>query len=477
MNRPAIRSGSSVFLALCLVLSILFSSCGLIVIHGPAEETSAADTGTTVDDGSTGSGETEPEGREVEIPRSDLGGVAVFITCAAGESSFAPEDESASLGEVVAARNKTVEERLHTTLLTRKEALAVIESEIRTASLAGIYYTDLVSIPLSSVCSLQKSGLLAEINTLPYVDLSLPCYSQSAAAQFSLSGAVYAVAGEALNVCADLPCVFVNNALAASLGTGDLYGLARAGKWTVGAFSEKVELSTRVYGVYGFGYDEDRSEIASRFFFGAGGRYYTSENGRPALNAGKEKEETILSSLSFLYDPSFRYNANDGKALERFYEGGMLFYISDLGKSAWLVDMKDDWGVLPMPKHNEKQDGYLSLVPGGSPAVAAPSGNPMSDRAGILLQTLFAASSGMTEEAGVALFIDKYARNNDCLNSVWMICRSPVYSFHTAYGSYYPALTRASVSASDEAVSSGVSWESAARYYQYAVNEAIRLLT
>jgi len=477
----------SALLALCLLAALLLlASCGIITINDVNRPQDSGETTAVTVPGTAPSQQTTaaspavispaqgPTAEELvaSLPDADFEKVASLITCAVDTNRFTPENDDSPISEALLKRNRLVAEKLNTTVITQAADLSTIADAIRASTLSGTYYSELIAIPVSAVGTLQKSGLLMNLNILPHVDLSAQYFSQSAIRQLSYDNRVYAAAGSATAFSEDLFCLFINNTLARTLEIGNPASAVYYGEWTLDRFYMAVRSSTAVFGVYGFGYDIDREAMASAFFTASGGAFYSyDEKGRPLLNGA---EESVIDRLRALYDDSYRYFHDDGKALNAFYDGKMLFYIDTLGKLPWFHDMSDDWGILPLPKSDAKQESYASLVSPSAAVIAVPAESSVSEKAGHFLQTLFAASHETIRDSYVDLLIEDYARENDSLNMADLIGKSAVYDFSAAFGSAYPAVSDAASSALDKALNENRSYADLIEQRRGALERALK---
>ncbi len=114
------------------------------------------------------------------------------------------------------------------------------------------------------------------------------------------------------------------------------------------------------------------------FFFGAGGHIITrDENGMPmyGLNALGNKTAEIVDKIyaltkkdnqsidahDHLNEPPFS-DGNGFASSAAFKEDRALFYFTNASNIIGLRDMESDFGVLPMPMYDDKQEGYYCYV-------------------------------------------------------------------------------------------------------------------
>ena len=165
---------------------------------------------------------------------------------------------------------------------------------------------------------------------------------------------------------------------------GTPYELVRDGKWTVDVvFEAGREISS----------DEDNNGIIDyKDSFGWGGQlddmwsiFYGSgekiakngSDGYPELSMYSERSAKLMEKLQeFVQDDEHYISANDyfGVVQWPFTDGRSLFYNGSVGTVINLGVMEQQFGMLPIPKTDEGQDDYFSLVnPWTSTCFAVPT--------------------------------------------------------------------------------------------------------
>ncbi|MBQ9544620.1 MAG: hypothetical protein IJV00_05800, partial [Clostridia bacterium] len=168
-----------------------------------------------------------------------------------------------------------------------------------------------------------------------------------------------------------------------------LYKLVEDGEWT---FDKFTEICKDIYN------DEDgdgqRSEgdfyafsswwsgpiPSDSFQFGMDARITRmDENGVPYLDYYSDRGVDVVSKLyhfnadsaGVLYNTSYYNNGEKSQMiLDKFINGTLIFVAYELGTSGSFGDMKDDFGLLPMPKYNKEQDKYYTSQADGYSAFA-----------------------------------------------------------------------------------------------------------
>lgn len=160
---------------------------------------------------------------------------------------------------------------------------------------------------------------------------------------------------------------------------GTPYELVREGKWTVDTVFEAASLISK---------DEDGSgAIDYKDTFGWGGQlddmwsiFYASgeriakadADGYPTLSMFNERSARLMEKLQeFVQNDDYYISANDYFGVvtwpsvlvqEGFTTGRSLFYNGNVGTVIELGVMEQHFGMVPVPKADEDQDTYYSLV-------------------------------------------------------------------------------------------------------------------
>lgn len=174
------------------------------------------------------------------------------------------------------------------------------------------------------------------------------------------------------------------------------YQTVRDGKWTFDEMKRLAEVGT--YDLNGdseinadddhIGYITTRWRGPQFCYIAEGTRLVTIEDGTPKLTMNRERAETIYSRyLDFLKsDSAFLYKkaeVEDANLMKLWMSGRFMFYDGLIKYISIMRDMKDDFGILPLPKYDEAQSAYLSTPGAGINLYAVPITN--SDTAGTSL--------------------------------------------------------------------------------------------
>ena len=300
-----------------------------------------------------------------------------------GREDYAPEElevetRTEVLEDAVYQRNLAFEEYckldLNIVFVDTPSMSDTAKRDVQTG--AGEY--DLVQNHMANTANLASEGTLISFTSLDGIDLTAPWWDEGTAS-FVIADKIYFMNGSINYSDENTTYVMLFNKQMAEDESIAPYDMVYNNEWTLDNFQSLIK--TVSYDLTGDGkYDENDVygfvstwETGNTFFFGAGLRYIVCEEGQDpylALDAsGMTKATDLLDKiLNIYYVNNSTYMSPPGKenlGMDCFKSGRGLFYgevvqyIVHLGK-----EMETDFGVLPVPKYNEKQEDYITWTNG-----------------------------------------------------------------------------------------------------------------
>lgn len=469
-------------LPLLLALSLLLSSCGIVILNDPK------DTPTTETTTVAPTSEEEPDDRQTEsppvasetasdeqteveytiipsrdsltealamldeLPRKNLDGFAVNIFATASDS-YLPGESDNEVNDARLKRNQLFEERYNTKVLCVTYPLETLLEQTRLAILTDTYYCDLLSIPLYSIGSFAADGSLLNLRSLPYVDFNAPYFYGEAIDAATAGNSVYASLGDANFNENFLYCVYFNRGKAERLEIENLYAAVESGKWTWEMLAEYATLSASIDGSEGFDSTLGRSGMIDALFASTGNAMtVTQKDTLPTLNTDTARIGEITERIKAFLTPGDGYAASPDSALSDFYGGKTLFFLERLTVASWINDMRDNWGILPLPKYDETQDAYSTYVDSAQPVFAILANNADITTAAHILMGYNAASYGHIADAYRDTLMYRTLRDNSSVNMLTYITANPYFDFAYMFGTLHAQVTSATVQAIRDAV-------------------------
>ena len=368
------------FLSLLLaILTLSAASCG-------GETTPDSET-TTVGEETTKTAETDKYGRTI-IPH----GIPSDLTFDGTELNLVVRDDpqysidfgvESSNGDVVNDavydRNLKVEEELDVKLnvikapSTNTGTSEAVGDLLRQSIMAGDASYDICAFYQFYGASLALDGLLMNVNGMKYLDFSKPWWNQDFVNELTYKDQLYYLVGSMnLSRISSLMGVFFNQTKVVDYHKSyeELYKDVYDGKWTLDRFTELVK---DVYTDLNGDGKADEGDFYGLAVLNSSQGPWTAalevklcskdDKGVPQLSFYNERTATIYQKLfGFFKNTNGVYFAPNGTDVAQIFANGQsLFSILELNKAeTHLRDMKEGYGILPMPKYDEAQAGYYN---------------------------------------------------------------------------------------------------------------------
>ncbi len=382
MNRIRL---TAVFLLAALLTASVLTACGENASPPgtPSGETSTAIETETVD-------ETSPFIAD-DLP-SDLNfNGAVMTTMYRTEDVneyFMAEQTGDIVDDAVYRSNRNVEERLNIKLNVKTQRgsaetdRTVFVSTVTNSVLAGDDEFQAVGMLAYNTPTFIQNGITLNLNTLPYINFDKPWWTAALTTLGTIDGKLYIVSGDiSLSLIKRTLCLFFNSDLATSLNIESPYAAVHDGSWT------RDKMGTIAVNAYDDLNGNGESDLEDRMglviydinhlnmFIGGFDLEVTKQdaNGYPTAAFGNEKVVSAVEYLvGFLWDnPGVTFNSlsdagtdlSKHEAIRSAFKGGrMLFVSAEFCNADFYRDMDNEYGVLPVPKWDEKQDGYYTVA-------------------------------------------------------------------------------------------------------------------
>jgi len=359
------------------------------------------------------------------VQTGDFDGLSFIVTCTSQIEMFGEYDEATMMSQEQYVRMETLGQRLDLEIIQAEADIESITQGLKNEKNSGMIYTHLLLVDAKDVGGLHYSNLIGNVRSLPFVDLEKPYYDADFCEDLSTPSGLYALWGDACRDYDSLMCVFYNDALRASLEIDSLDALAKSGEWTYDKMTEYAKLaaasSTEGDAVYGvLNADSDRF---FRSAFVAAGMDSVGLSGKTlSLNDNTKLGDKLVKSIKSILD-SEAYTAGD--VVDRisedvFFDGDGLFFISTLGATKSIFNMKDVWGLLPLPSI-EEGDGYASPLTKKTSVICYPRSASDLNEIGIFVESLFACSYKLMDAAYYDTYFHTYVRNQDTYDMLKLI--------------------------------------------------------
>jgi hypothetical protein len=238
-----------------------------------------------------------------------------------------------------------------------------------------------------------------------------------------------------------------NKDLMASLGIDLPYNLVKEGKWTMDKMNEIVKGSAADLNGDGLiKADDDRwgfcvynDTLHALLVSGGGALAVKDANDIPYMDFASEKNLAVIDkAMNLMYNPDYVFNISGGSYevyRSMFEEDRLLYLWMRMRVVEFFRGMESNFGIIPLPKYNEAQENYYSVV---NPYTGVMLGVPKSaddlERVSIILEALSAESKYTLQPAYYDVVLQrKYARDDESQDMLDIIFSSRVYDIGGVY--------------------------------------------
>ena len=288
-----------------------------------------------------------------------------------------------TLYDAIYYRNKTVEDRLGITITTvEQEGTFAKRSSwndtLRTAVNTKTGDFDSAAIYLSTGSVLAVEGIYYNVIDFPYISLEKPWWNQNIQEELTLFDTLYYLAGDiAITEVANTYCMFYNKDLFDKYYAAEnvnLYQEVADKRWTVDRFYDLIENVHEDLNANGIVDDGDLVGFVTpapdvidsnndAWVASCGIDITTMINGVPELTFYSERTVRAFEAVKKLTVSCPGTLAHAGNTYTKFSAGLQMFMKSNLNAGSSLREMKERYGVLPMPMLEEDQEGgYATTV-------------------------------------------------------------------------------------------------------------------
>ncbi len=404
------------------------------------------------------------------LPNRDFDGATFLIT--SPDTALYDPDGLNYLSDTVSARNRMVEDKYNITVSAVTAEAESMLDDAKAAALAGMYYSDVMSIPLGLVSSFASAGVLTNLRSLPALDLSKPYFNASSVSAMSAGYAVYGAAGEATPASQDLTAVFFNRDLMASLTDTSPYDEAANGSFTWDRFFEYAALCNTADGSIGAVSAGDTSNDA--IYVSAGGSYVASHAGStPTVAVTHESLTAPINISARIRESESTAGVTAETAAGVFAAGGALLTVGSIRDIDSYRSADVNIGVLPMPKA-DADSPIRSAVGASAQVMTVTAGATGGEFVGLVMSGLCAASYGYVTEKYVDYLHVTVLPDNRSADMLDIISKSAVYDFAAVFGDISEAVKDGTVGIVRKAMDSGSDEQLDAFVYeaQTALNNA-----
>ena len=289
---------------------------------------------------------------------------------------FAVEENGDVMNDALYRRKMRVEENLNVKINTILYANFEEENAAvkKTISAGEDAYDQIFLHCISGVSSLSSGGFLYNADNLPYLDFNAEWWNKTQMDVMRLGKNTYFLINDMM-----IPCpyvIFFNKEMVTNFGLDNPYQLVYDGKWTLDAFDKMARAA--VSDIDGNGvmdlndsYGMTCNEISKYIAFMPGANQFMTtmnDEGKVELAMNTEKMVSLVERFynltvdNVVFEPK---SSSDKSTMIQMDSGRMMFELKSIAGAEEMRGYEIDFGFLPYPKYDEKQEQYYSLDWGG----------------------------------------------------------------------------------------------------------------
>ena len=289
-----------------------------------------------------------------------------------------PEWDGDILNNAIYDRNKLVEETYDVTIT--QEYVSVDQGflqNIMNNATSGDNAYQVMTMRSVNIAAYVFGEYMLNMFDLEYLNTDMPWWNQDSVRSYTLGSNLYFAAPEMLlRDKGGTACMFYNTKVASDYGIDDLYAVVDNGDWTQDAMIEYCEqVMADLGGGEGIDSYEDMwgalgaDDPVYYLFNGAGLKFaHIDDDGYIEYDFGDEESITVLKDIfdyiiyADWYGVGYSPDETDMRTADVFTADHALFSFNCVKGVLGLRNMESKYGILPIPKLDESQENYSSLV-------------------------------------------------------------------------------------------------------------------
>jgi len=396
------------------------------------------------------------------LPAIDYEGIEFVIANMSGYTwlDVTLEVEAADTGEMlndaIYRRNRIVEEKYNIMLKFVDIQYNTMANKVRNQMRAGDCEYDIMQMPMGfDVMPLTTENYIADANKLANLNLSNPWWDDFAHKSTSIAGKQFYLFGDFTIADKEYATViFLNRAMQQEYGLPNFYEMAYNGTWTIDKMLESMKVVTKdVDGdgkwtkndQYGFVINVHSGWMT---FYGAGETMVKKDaNDMPYWTMNNESfVNAFMKMCEFMNTNNTTVDAfKVGSHQDTMFAEGKALFDSTLlsavrapeGGTQSMRDVEQwDFGILPPPKLDEKQENYYSLMDGTySPCISVLNNDSERlARTAVILEALNAKSSEEVQPKYKEYALPmKFIRDEESFDMVDIILQNRIFDLAGTY--------------------------------------------
>jgi len=439
-------------IALAIIISAFLASCSAGDDNRPSDKTPAENAGGTdaekadepedAVDSAIGERSKIPDGVEDE----DMNGMEVRICVRSNwyqAELFIEEETGEPVNDAIYSRNIKVEDRFNIKLEKR---LADAPSQVGLKIVqAGLDDYDLVADHMVNMGTASLKKPFLNWLDIPTIDLSKQWFPADMLKEMTVNDVLYVLAGDYCHTLVYLTnCMFFNKKLVRDYGLEDPYKIVLDGEWTIDRLNaitkdlyKDLDGDGRATKEDFYGFASDYNTGAVNYTYSSGMRIMRKAEGKVEYDLPNEKTYANFQKIYELFNNQGTHAGNWGEETELFKKKQAIFinYFFDFAKA--LRDFEEDFGIIPYPKFDGAQQGYLTTFNGAVTLLGVPITAKEPDRIGKIVNVLNAESwkTVVPQYYDIGMKV-KFTRDDESVRIMDMILEGRVFDLGGVYDDF-----------------------------------------
>ncbi|MCQ2432015.1 MAG: hypothetical protein MJ175_05350 [Clostridia bacterium] len=391
----------------------------------------------------------------------DFGGYTLRLY--AGDTSticFTADESADFINDKFYKRNLQMLDRLNLQMVTKSDTTAPWDNftaDIRKSVLSDMDEYDFLMGANWYTTGFVFDGLVQDLSEAPYINIDREYWATDYIKGMSYKGHYYFLSGPIEKTyLSNMCCTFANKNLWNSLYDGSVHEMVDSGKWTLDALKgyitevyqdlngdARIDEYDRVALALGSDHAVERNVSAAGIMvapFDADGVPHLNfiDDSAPLVSFWEKWFEIKTSPRCLRVNWDAETTPNTTNAiLDIFKQGHMLFAFAFLRDTeSTLRDMNDDYAILPLPKLDEAQKDYVSILADQNLIAAIPR-TATEEGSGAALAFLEACAAETYRSIYPAYFEDalknKYIRDEESVKTINQLAQHSAADFGSLY--------------------------------------------
>ncbi len=360
------------------------------------------------------------------------------------------ESNGEVLEDAILERNIALEEKYGVDIVQYTVPNADMYTQVYNLSASGDLPYMAIMAGGENAYKMAAEGLLLDLEVdVPHINLDNPWWDQGTRADCSIKNKLYYVASSTNMMAHELTWIAMfNKKMLADEGLSDedIYQYVKDGTWTLDKYAEITRKFIKDLNQDGYMNTADSYGTAYQgsgpdgFLISGGLRYVTKdEDDNLVFQDLDDRSLDILNKVFAICKGGTAFNShyagtNDKMATETeygrvlFVENRALFFTESLGSAQGFRDMDADFGIVPLPKYDEKTEVYTSIIHSGlGTFTCVPALCKNVEMAGVILEDMAFMSYKDVEPIYFGLAVEgKYVRDTTSMEMVEYILQNRV---------------------------------------------------